>query len=243
MSKPSPRKKSNKLAFIKQRLVFIKKQLRTLLRSGRPYLAPRYWIIYAAAFGLGFYLWGPAHGITKVKNWGNFRAAKTNETPSIEALQREIELLKQMIKTEKIRKEESISKFSPDSFSRPALGEMIQGFEWVKTDGTWRLHSGIDIGMPLDSNIMASAEGVVKEIVSTLEEGFQVVLEHGNGWESVYGNLEEVMVKEGDRVIKGMIIGTSGATSCNSMNPGFHFGINHNQKPVNPVNIIEGLTK
>ena len=97
--------------------------------------------------------------------------------------------------------------------------------------------------MPLGSNVMAGAEGVVKEIISTSEEGLTVVLEHGDGWESVYGNLEEVTVKQGDRIIKGMIIGNSGATSCNSMTPGVHFGINHNQKPVNPGNIIKGLNK
>ncbi len=219
------------------------KQLRTLLKSGRPYLKPKYWLIYVAAFSLGFYLWGPAHGLSKIRNRGNFRAGEINEPSTIEALQQEIELLKQMIKTEKIREEESVSEFNPDNFSRPALGEIIQGFEWIKTNETWKLHSGIDIGMPLGSNVMASAEGTVKKVASTLEEGLTIVLEHGNGWESVYGNLEEVSVKEGDRIIKGMIIGTTGATSCNSANPGFHFEINHNQKPVNPKNIIKGMTK
>lgn len=238
------RKKGSEIPGVFQRLItFLKKQSRILLRSGRPYLKPKYWVIYAAAFSLGFYLWGPADGLTKVKNWGISQAGKSREAPSIETLQRELELLKQMIKTEKLREEMSISKFSPDSFSRPALGEIIQGYEWTKTNEAWRLHPGIDIGLPLGSSIMASAEGVVKEISSTPDEGLVVVLEHGNGWESVYGNLAEVTVKEGDRIIKGMIIGTSGATSCNSMTPGFHFGINHNQKPVNPENIIEGLVK
>ncbi|MGE5605571.1 MAG: peptidoglycan DD-metalloendopeptidase family protein [Bacteroidota bacterium] len=238
------RKKGSEMPGVFERLTnFFKKQSRILLKSGRPYLKPRYWVIYAAAFSLGFYLWGPAHGLTKVRNWGNFRTGKTSDAPTIETLHREIELLKQMIKTEKLRDDMSISKFNPNSFSRPALGEIIQGFEWIKTNEAWRLHPGIDIGMPLGSSIMASAEGVVKEISSTPEEGIAVILEHGNGWESVYGNLEEVTVKEGDRIIKGMIIGTSGATSCNSKNPGFHFGINHNQKPVNPENIINGLVK
>jgi murein DD-endopeptidase MepM/ murein hydrolase activator NlpD len=217
----------------------LNKHLRLLLKSGRPYLKPKYWLVYAVAFSLGFYLWGPSHGLSKVKNWRNLRDGKTNKTPSIEALQQEIDLLKQMIKTEKIREEESISKFNPDSFSRPAFGEIIQGFEWVKTNGIWKLHSGIDIGAPPGSSVMAGAEGVVKEISSTPEEGIMVVLEHGDGWESVYGNLEEVTVKEGDRIIKGMIIGTSGAISCNSMTPGFHFGIIHNQKPVNPEKLLK----
>mgnify|MGYP000869308170 CR=1 FL=1 len=240
----SLRKKDLEVQGVFQRLKnFLKKQLRVLIKSGHPYLKPKYWLIYAVAFAMGFYLWGPANGLTKFMNWKDSRAPKTSETPTIETLQREIELLKQMIQTEKERVEESISKFNPDNFSRPALGKIIQGFEWNKSDETWKLHPGVDIGMPLGSNVMAGAEGVVKEIISTSEEGLTVVLEHGDGWESVYGNLEEVTVKQGDRIIKGMIIGNSGATSCNSMTPGFHFGINHNQKPVNPGNIIKGLNK
>jgi murein DD-endopeptidase MepM/ murein hydrolase activator NlpD len=88
---------------------------------------------------------------------------------------------------------------------------------------------------------MASAEGVVKEISGSSEGGLTVTLEHGAGWESVYGNLEKITVKKGEQVIKGTIIGTSGNRSCDSKKPGFHFGIIHNRQPVNPEKIIKGL--
>lgn len=243
MSKKVPPKRSNSKDYWQRAFSFSKKQLQLLVKSGRPYLTLKYWLIYVAAFGLGFYLWGPVRGITKVKNWGAAQGDKSGQTITIQALQREIELLKQMINKENNREEERVSKFDPDSFSRPAVGEIVQGFEWVKNDETWRLHSGTDIGLPLRSSVMAAAEGVVKEITSTPEGGLLMVLDHGDGWESVYGNLEEVAVKKGDRIIKGMIIGTSGAKCCNSMKEGFHFGINHNQKPVDPGDIIPGLTK
>ncbi len=243
MSKTLRKKNTNLIGIIQQHFILLKKQLQSLLKSTRPYLATRYWMIYVAAFGLGFYLWGPAHGLTKVKNWEIFRTAQTDQTMTLETLQREIELLKKEISKNKIREEESAVKFSPNRFSRPAIGEIVQGFEWHKAGDTWRLHSGIDIETLQGSSIMASAEGVVQEITSAPGEGLTVILEHGNDWESIYGNLDEVVVKKGDRIIKGMIIGISGTKSCNQTNPGFHFGINHDQKPVNPENIIKGLTE
>ena len=243
MSKKMPPKSYNSKSYWQRGFCFAKKQLRVLVKSGRSYLAPKYWLIYVASFGMGFYLWGPARGINKIKSWGAGQGDKTSQTITIQTLQQEIELLKKMIKTKNNRDEERVSKFDPYSFSRPAVGEIVHGFEWAKNDETWRLHSGIDIGLPLGSNVMAAAGGVVKEITSTTEGGLMIVLDHGDGWESIYGNLEEVAVKKGDRIVKGMIIGTSGAKCCNSVKQGFHFGINHNQKPVNPGEIIPGLTK
>lgn len=237
------KKGPNYFVIFQRKMILLKKQLQIFLKSSRPYLAPRYWIIYMVAFGLGFYLWGPAHGFTRVKNWNPFETEKSGQTITIETLQREIELLKKEINIRKIKEQESIVKFNPDSFSRPAFGEIIQGFEWFNVKNTWRLHTGIDIGTPQGSNIMASAEGVVKEITETPGEGLTVILGHGSDWESIYANLGEVAIKKGDRIIKGTIIGMSRGKSCNSESPGFHFGIKHNGQPVNPEKIIDGLKR
>jgi murein DD-endopeptidase MepM/ murein hydrolase activator NlpD len=235
-------KKSLKIpAGLQSKLAIIKKQILQVIKNGRPYLAPKYWIIYAAAFGLGFYLWGPANGLAKLKEWRPFQRDQANRIATIQTLQQEIEQLKKEIKLQKIQEREKVIDFTPDSFSRPAFGEIIHGFDWINVKNTWKLHAGIDIETTPGSNIMASAEGVVQEISGSPEEGLTVILEHGSGWESVYGNLQEVTVKKGDQVIKGTIIGTSGTDSCNLKKPGFHFGITHNRQPVDPKKIIKGL--
>lgn len=238
----SRKKSSNKLTLFQRKIISLKKRIGTLMNNCRPYLAAKYWVIYVAAFGLGFYLWGPNQGFTKIKNWRPFENIRSGLI-TIDTLQREIELLKKEIRTQKPETQESIIQFNPESFSRPALGEIIQGFEWININNTWKLHSGIDIGMPEGGNIMASAEGTVKEVSEVPGEGLTVILEHGNSWESIYANLNEVNLKKGDRIIKGMIIGTGGGNCCNSERPGFHFGINHNSQPINPDKIIEGLKK
>lgn len=235
------KKRLTLLIFCQRKVIFLKKKLQILLSNCRPYLAPKYWIIYAAAFGLGFYLWGPAHGFVMIKKWKPFEANQEVKMTTIETLQHEIEQLKKEIDMQKLQEQENIVNFTPDNFSRPAFGEIIQGFEWVNVNNTWRLHSGIDIETVPGSSIMASAEGVVKDVFELLGEGFTVKLEHGNDWESVYANLDQVNVKKGERIIKGTIIGTSGAKCCNSEKPGFHFGIIHNRQPIDPKKIIMGL--
>lgn len=234
-------KAEKKGPYLQARFTFIKKQVLQLLKNSRPYLAPKYWIIYAVAFGLGFYLWGPTHGYLIFKKWKLFQPDQLDRTATIQTLQRELEQLKKEINLQKLREQKKTNEFNPGSFSRPAFGEIIQGFDWINENNTWKLHAGIDIGTASGSNIMASAEGVVKDITGSSGDGLKVVLEHGAGWESVYGNLKEVMVKKGDQVIKGTIIGISGTGSCNSKKPGFHFGIIHNRQPVNPEKIIKGL--
>lgn len=239
----SQKKGSNSITWFQQKIIFLKKYLLIFTKNCRPYLAAKYWIVYGAAFGLGFYLWGPAQGFTKLKNWRPFDNNKPGPTMTIDALQREIELLKKEIRAPKTETQKSTIQFNPESFSLPALGEIIKGFEWINTSNTWRLHNGIDLGLPEGENVMASAEGVVKEVTETLGEGLTVTLEHGNGWESVYANLDKVNLKKGEWVIKGTIIGTCKENCCNSGKPGFHFGINHNLQPVNPEKIIAGLKK
>lgn len=235
------KRRPNHLVGFQSKLAFIKKQMAQLFKNSRPYLAPKYWIIYVSAFGLGFYLWGPAHGLMNLKKWQPFQPDQSERIATIQTLQREIEQLKKEIHLQKVQEPEKTIEFSPESFSRPAFGEIIQKFDWINENNTWKLHAGIDMETDPGSSITASAEGVVKEISESVGEGLTVTLEHGAGWESVYGNLEEVTVKKGEQVLKGTIIGTSGTHSCNSQKSGFHFGIIHNRQPVNPEKIIKGL--
>lgn len=243
MAKPVKNRKKapHYYAGLQGRLTLLKKQASQLFKNSRPYLAPKYWVIYAAAFGLGFYLWGPTHGMISLKKWKPFQPEQSDGITTIQTLQRELEQLKKEIHLQKIQEQAKAIEFSPESFSRPAFGEIIQRFDWISENNTWKLHAGIDIGTAPGSNIMAGAEGVVKEISGSSGTGLAVTLEHGAGWESVYGNLAEIKVKKGEQVIKGTIIGTSGRRSCDSQKPGFHFGIIHNQQPVNPEKIILGL--
>jgi murein DD-endopeptidase MepM/ murein hydrolase activator NlpD len=228
----------NLLVSVQKWLMQIRRKGRALLRSARPFLAPRFWIIYLCAFAAGFYLWGPAQGLRKIQTW-RANMAQSTDRSSVDTLQKEVERLKKELKLQ--QRPQTGARFQPENFSRPALGQVIQGFDWVSADHAWRLHSGVDLAVPEGTSVMAAAEGTVAAVTKTAGGTYSVTLSHGNDWESVYSGLGSVLVHEGEKVIKGVVLGTSGRSGCYSEQPSFHFGLYHEKQPVDPAKIIGGL--
>lgn len=218
---------------------WLRQQGKKLSDNAKPYLVPKYWAIYLLAFGLGLYLWGPSHGLQKISQWKMKQERQTHKSPTVETLRHELNRLKQQLQTEQAKKLEPV--FDAHSFSRPALGQVVQGFEWTGFQKSWRLHPGVDISTPAGSNVMAAAAGTVIKIEKALGGRFSVTLDHGSGWESIYADLTDIQVQDGQKVIKGVIVGTSSPAGTHSKVPGFHFGIYHDRQPVDPKNIVEGL--
>ncbi len=205
----------------------------------KPYFVLKYWPVYLISFGLGLYLWGPSHGWRQLHNWKIQMESNNAKDSTVITLQRELNRLKKQLRIEQSKNKEPV--FDPHNFSRPALGQVIQGFGWTNSQKSWRLHPGVDIALPVNSNIIAAAAGTVSKVKKTVDGGFSVTINHGSGWESVYSKLADVQVQEGQVVLKGIIIGTSSLTGIDSRTPGFHFEIYQNREPVDPRNIIDGL--
>lgn len=72
--------------------------------------------------------------------------------------------------------------------------------------GDWRTHDGIDIEADLGSSVAAAAEGTVTE-VTTGSRGGRVVIDHSGGLQTVYEQLTDVCVSEGDTVTQAEVIG------------------------------------
>lgn len=210
-----------------------------LWKQAKPFLAPRYWLIYVLAFSLGFFLWGPAGGWQRIRNWQARQSLPQEKPPTTETLQHQLEQLKQELKSVQSGKKEP--PFNPATLSRPGLGQVVQGFDWMQSGNSWRLHSGVDIGVPPGSNVLASAAGTISAIDEIPGGGSEVTINHGDGWETVYSNLAKLLVTEGQQVIKGVIIGISGPSGCDPLKPSFHFAVFHNRQPVDPAKIISGL--
>ncbi|CDF57332.1 M23 family metallopeptidase [Thermobrachium celere] len=111
---------------------------------------------------------------------------------------------------------------------KPLDGQIKKPFEdskplYNQTLDQWETHEGIDIEADLGTEVKAAADGkVVKifkddKIVNTINKtgyGVTVVIDHGNGYQTVYCNLsEDLKVKEGQKVTKGQVIGVVGDTS------------------------------
>lgn len=117
------------------------------------------------------------------------------------------------------------------TFVKPTEGEIICEYAkdnliYSETLKEWITHTAIDIKADKTSVIKSAADGVVKSIVNDPRYGLTVVIEHDEGYETVYSNLltaEFVVV--GEEVAQGQAIGTAGNTASfeSSMECHLHF--------------------
>ena len=103
--------------------------------------------------------------------------------------------------------------------------------------GDWRFHYGIDLAAASGSPIYATRSGKVTRTTYDSSSGYYVVLDHQDGFESKYLHMTHYIVKPGDYVQAGQVIGYVGSTGA-STGPHLHFSIMYNGQHVNPASYI-----
>jgi murein DD-endopeptidase MepM/ murein hydrolase activator NlpD len=99
----------------------------------------------------------------------------------------------------------------------PASGTLTQRFG----NG----HAGIDIAAPTGSPVKAAAAGtVVVALKSTTGYGWRIIVDHGNGYTSLYAHLSAFNVAPGAKVARGQLLGAVGATGL-ATGPHVHFEV------------------
>lgn len=101
--------------------------------------------------------------------------------------------------------------------------------------GTPKMHKGLDFTAPQGTPIYATGNGVVRE--SGFSEGGygnHVVINHGYGYETLYGHMVRIKVRNGQRVKRGELIGWVGSTG-KSTGPHCHYEVHVNNGEVDPV--------
>jgi murein DD-endopeptidase MepM/ murein hydrolase activator NlpD len=96
------------------------------------------------------------------------------------------------------------------------------------------MHPGLDIAVAADSYIRATAAGVVADAGADAVYGNFVLIDHGDGLESMYGHASRLFVTIGDRVERNEVIALSGSTG-QSTAPHLHFEIRKDGQPVDPL--------
>ncbi len=99
-------------------------------------------------------------------------------------------------------------------------------------------HNGEDIGAPMGTEVAATNDGVVRLTVDHIFSGRGVFVDHGLGFYSMYFHLSDVLVKDGDLVTAGQIIGKVGATG-RATGPHLHWGVKLNGARVNPYSLLD----
>jgi murein DD-endopeptidase MepM/ murein hydrolase activator NlpD len=100
--------------------------------------------------------------------------------------------------------------------------------------GYAHFHTGIDLVEPFGSPVYAADDGVVA-LVGTSSSGYgnYVVIAHSGGLDTLYGHLSTALVKVGQLVTQGQVVGLEGSTG-NSTGAHLHFELRINQRPVDP---------
>jgi murein DD-endopeptidase MepM/ murein hydrolase activator NlpD len=99
-------------------------------------------------------------------------------------------------------------------------------------------HNGEDIGAPMGADVAATNDGIVRLTVDHFFSGKGVFVDHGLGFYSMYFHLSEILVKDGDLVTAGQIIGKVGATG-RATGPHLHWGVKLNGARVNPYSLLD----
>lgn len=103
-----------------------------------------------------------------------------------------------------------------------------------------KMHQGMDFTAPTGTPIFATGDGVVRRADNTASGyGNHIVIQHGYGYETLYGHLSKYKVKAGQRVKRGDVIGYIGSTG-RSEAPHLHYEVHKDGKPVNPINFYYG---
>ncbi len=132
------------------------------------------------------------------------------------------------------------------TFVWPVVGDIavvysVDELIYNKTMSDWRTHDGLDIKSLLGTKVVAAADGTVSDIYNDDMLGTIVVIDHGSGLKSLYANLAKVpVVKTGDKVAMGAVIGAVGDTAlgetCEVSH--LHFAMTKDNEPVDPIKYL-----
>ncbi len=104
-------------------------------------------------------------------------------------------------------------------FIWPVFGEIdmpysVAALVYNEKLGDWRTHDGVDLSVPIGTQVLACGAGRVVSVEMDPVDGTTVVIEHSGGLKSIYSNLAALpTVSVGDNVMNGEVIGAVGATA------------------------------
>lgn len=133
------------------------------------------------------------------------------------------------------------------AFKVPVKGKIQTEYSMDKlvfspTFNEWRTHSGVDISAPHGEVVRSIGDGTVSEIKNDPRFGFTVVVDHNNGYKSIYSNLaSDQAIQVGQELKIGDPIGAVGTTAIfESAEPThLHFELYKENKLVDPVSYID----
>ena len=145
------------------------------------------------------------------------------------------QILQQPVNHIVIKGTKAIPSRGEGSFAWPTVGGYVSsqmGYRWGK------MHKGIDIARPSNKTIKAADNGIVVSAgYDNGGYGNKVIIDHKNGFRTLYGHMSSINVKVGQTVSKGTAIGIMGATG-DATGVHLHFEVFKNGSLVNPLSYL-----
>ncbi len=194
-------------------------------------------------------------GSKKYKNileYNNTTELVKEDLEKITALKRKVELQNESLdtleklaiaKADKLACVPSIKPIREDKLKRRI--SYLSGFGWRNHPiyHIKKFHKGIDFTSPKGTPIQATGNGVVKAIIIKKRGyGKHVIIDHGYGYETLYGHMSKILVKKGQKVVRGQTIGLVGSTGSSTA-PHCHYEVHYKGKAINPIDFVfDGMT-
>jgi hypothetical protein len=173
---------------------------------------------------------------------GRFRSEKLTVTAS-RVIPPKTEMKRIEREREEIKKVYSFSeplRHWNGTFQKPTTGKVTSpyGTQRLLNGKLQRYHSGVDFRAPLGTPIYAASNGVVRLAKNLYYSGNHVILDHGEGLFTSYSHLSRIDVSKGQFIMKGQILGQSGATGRVS-GPHLHWVVKIHGVNVDPLGFMK----
>lgn len=160
-------------------------------------------------------------------------AAEAGEEPALEAV------------ADVMREEANLHFTEDDKLDWPIAGNVLLNYSMDKTIyfqtlQQYKYNPSIVISATQGTSVACAADGVVKSIYQDPQTGTTIVMNLGDGYELTYGQLQEIMVEEGDFVEAGVFLGKVAAPTKYYTVEGtnVYFKLTKDGEPVNPLNYL-----
>lgn len=184
----------------------------------------------------------PPPVIPPVPSSGGSAGKPAAEAQKLSVLKSELDHIETQARTLKSRMDPIIDRWNHTPSIPPTAGYLSSGFglrisPFSKVnESDERLlgyHAGMDITNQEGTPIQATADGVVTMAGPYQKYGNCVVIRHSNEFETLYGHLSQIEVKEGQQVTRGDILGAMGRTG-NATGVHLHYEVRRNSSTINP---------
>ncbi len=118
-------------------------------------------------------------------------------------------------------------------FHSPWVGRLTSDYGWRNK----RPHYGVDIKLNTGDSVRSAFDGMVRISRYSSTYGHVIVVRHGNGLETLYAHLSKRIVKEGDELSTGEVLGLGGNTG-RSFGSHLHFETRYLGEPINPKDLF-----